>query len=143
LHVLLRYTTSDYPFYIFSFFCNDKPTHLTIVLRTDMFLDSGCFRANATNGVMESSRHRCYWNGLSMWESCYNFRKGIRYIVMLLFQGLWLWCLTPLSTIFRLYRGSQIHWLRNPYHTMLYQLHLAISGIRTHNFSGDKHWLHR
>ena len=70
--------------------------------------------------------------------------------------GLGLWCLMPLSIIFQLYHGGQFCWWRKPedpekntdllqVSAKLYNIVFStpcLSGIQTHNVSGDRNWLH-
>jgi hypothetical protein len=58
------------------------------------------------------------------------------------FQSVYgLWCLTPLSTIFQLYRYGQFYWWRKPEYPDKILSHNVVSstprlsGIRTHNVS--------
>jgi hypothetical protein len=87
--------------------------------------------------------------------TCINRTLVLNLITKAGYRVSWLWCLMPLSTIFQLYRGVQFYWRRKLeypektidlsyvtdtlYHIMLY----CLSGIRTHNVSGDMYWLHR
>ena len=83
---------------------------------------------------------------------------GVRFSsAMLLFKGLvlglGLWCLTPHSTLFQLYRGDQFYWWKKSeylakttglshvtdklYHIMLYRVHLRLADDNINDTNGD------
>jgi hypothetical protein len=67
----------------------------------------------------------------------------------------WLWCLTPLSTMLQLYRGGKFYWWRKLeypekdlpqvtdkiYHIMLYRAQHAVCWIRADNVSDNSYRL--
>ena len=87
-------------------------------------------------------------------EKCYHNSHGLAILSFIhtctFCMLLWLWSLRSLLSVIswwsvflveKTYVRSKV--TNKLYHIMLlYRVHLAMSGIRTHNISGDRHWLH-
>jgi hypothetical protein len=90
-----------------------------------------------------------------------DWKKKIKIILLIIYSvigwfGLPVCCLTPLLTIFQLYSRRQFYWWRkqeDPGKIIDLSLvtdnflshnvvHLVLIEIRTHNISGDRHWLY-
>ena len=72
---------------------------------------------------------------------CYNLITKVMTLQLAIVKLICLWCLTPLSTIFRLYRGGHLMMEETGvpdklHHIMLYRLHLVMKGVRSHNIRG-------
>jgi hypothetical protein len=92
-----------------------------------------------------------------VWKFFYRNNRTKSMAVIWFFLGVW--GVTPLSTTFHLCLGSLFYWWRKLeytekttglsqvtdklYQIMLCRVHLAMKGVRTYNFSGYTHWMHR
>jgi len=112
-----------------------------------------CSYMSSTNRIISNQSNKAIENIKIMFTSLRSYKKQKSWLQCHKNTGLGLWYLTPLSTIFHyivavhfIGRGNRycdlLQVTDKLYHIKLhrlYRLHLAMSGILTHNFSGDRH----
>ena len=60
------------------------------------------------------------------------------YIGIYIYIRLVIWCLTPLSTIFQLYRGGQFYWWTKPEHPEKPPIYINLKRNRLYYFTSYK-----
>ena len=99
--------------------------------------------------------HDYYWIASVFVFNVYLYKwwNPLQPMFYLLEIGLGLWYLTPLSTIFQLYRSGQCYWWKQPekttdlsqvtdklYHIMLYQVHLVWVEFKLTTSVPNRNW---